>query len=106
MDPEKVREHVNEHGEFQSDKYRWCKPGFVPLKLTDPAARKVLLEYADLRQPIDGAFSDDLRFCIAAFDDVPAGPSEIASDRHNAGECTENHCEFCQEESANDARRL
>jgi len=59
------RDHVNDDGEFQSDKYTWCKPGFVPLKLTDPAAREVLLRYADLREPIDAQFSDDLRFCIA-----------------------------------------
>ena len=60
-----VREHVDENGKFKSDKYPWCKEDFVPLKLTDPNARKVLLLYADLREDIDPAFSADLRFCIA-----------------------------------------
>lgn len=31
-------EHIDADGEFQSDKYPWCAPGFVPLKLTDPMA--------------------------------------------------------------------
>ena len=30
---------------FQSDKYRWCHRGFVPLKLTDPMAVTVLWHY-------------------------------------------------------------
>ena len=47
-------------GQFQSDKYPWCKPGFVPLKLTDPWARHVLKEYAELRRSLDSGFSDDL----------------------------------------------
>lgn len=61
------REHINQDGEFQSDKYPWCRPGFVPLKLSDPAAREVLMRYADLRSSIDAEFADDLRFCIAQF---------------------------------------
>ncbi len=47
-------------GEFQSDKYPWCRRNFVPLKLTDPAARKVLKEYAELRRSVDPEFADDL----------------------------------------------
>ena len=47
-------------GEFKSDKYDWCKRGFVPLKLTDPNARLVLRIYAELRRSIDSEFSDDL----------------------------------------------
>src|SRR5665213_3118379 len=47
-------------GEFQSDKYDWCKPGFVPLKLTDPMAQPVLATYAAARRSIDVGFSDDL----------------------------------------------
>ncbi len=47
-------------GEFQSDKYPWCKPGFVPLKLTDPDARAVLKEYALRREKVDSEFSSDL----------------------------------------------
>ena len=47
-------------GEFQSDKYPWCKRGFVPLKLTDKNARMVLTIYAELRRPVDFQFSEDL----------------------------------------------
>ncbi len=47
-------------GEFQSDKYPWCKRGFVPLKLTDPDARAVLNEYARRRLKRDPEFSSDL----------------------------------------------
>ncbi len=48
------------NGEFQSDKYWWCRRGFVPLKITDPNARRVLKLYADLRRSVDSGFSDDL----------------------------------------------
>ena len=54
-----MAEHLID-GEFQSDKYPWCKRGFVPLKLTDPNARTVLRAYAELRRPIDAEFSKDL----------------------------------------------
>lgn len=47
-------------GEFQSDKYTWCKPGFVPLKLTDPMAQPLLYAYAQLRAVVDQEFANDL----------------------------------------------
>ncbi len=52
------------NGEFQSDKYPWCKRGFVPLKLTDPDARAVLNEYARRREKKDPEFSSDLWMAI------------------------------------------
>ncbi len=54
------RDHLTETGNFQSDKFRWCGAGFVPLKLSDPAARDLLVEYARRRTPIDTAFPVDL----------------------------------------------
>lgn len=57
-------EHINEDGEFQSDKYPWCKAGFVPLKLTDPMAWPVLWEYARVRKSVDEEFSKDLQICL------------------------------------------
>lgn len=57
-------EHITEQGEFQSDKYPWCRAGFVPLKLTDPMARPVLWDYAGRREVVDKEFSDDLRTCL------------------------------------------
>jgi len=47
-------------GEFQSDKYSWCKPGFVPFKLTDKMAQDLIAEYAKRRREIDKEFAEDL----------------------------------------------
>lgn len=52
--------HINKDGQFQSDKYPWCKPDFVPLKLSDPMAYDLLIEYALRRKEIDHEFSRDL----------------------------------------------
>lgn len=57
-------EHINKAGEFQSDKYIWCKPGFVPLKLTDKTAWPVLWEYAEERKKVDKEFGLDLQLCL------------------------------------------
>ena len=56
-------EHIV-NGEFQSDKYPWCKPGFVPLKLSDSSCWPMLLDYAEVRKDIDPEFSDDLRTAV------------------------------------------
>lgn len=48
-------------GEFQSDKYPWCRRGFVPLKLTDPMAQSLLWEYAYRRSEVDIDFASDLQ---------------------------------------------
>lgn len=58
-------------GEFQSDKYPWCRRGFVPLKITDSNARRVLKLYADLRRSVDSAFSDDLLEAIKIEEQKP-----------------------------------
>jgi len=57
-------EHINADGQFQSDKYPWCKSGFVPLKLTDPMAFSALWIYADQRKNVDPDFSNDLQQCL------------------------------------------
>ncbi len=54
------REHLTVNYEFQSDKYPWCPAGFVPLKVTDPMAGDLLLQYAHRRREVDGEFSRDL----------------------------------------------
>ena len=59
------REHITVTGKFQSDKYGWCPAGFVPLKLTDPDARVVLLEYARMHKHRDSEFTRDLLEAIA-----------------------------------------
>lgn len=66
-----MRDHINEEGKFQSDKYLWCRAGFVPLKLTDPMAHQVLWDYAEKRESVDKEFSEDLRTCLVAEGFVP-----------------------------------
>lgn len=66
------RDHLTVSGTFQSDKYKWCPAGFVPLKLTDPAARDLLAIYAVRREPIDKEFPRDL---IEALANVPEKPN-------------------------------
>lgn len=53
-------------GQFQSDKYTWCLPGFVPLKLTDQMAQPLLWEYAQRRRMVDAEFADDLEAALLA----------------------------------------
>ena len=53
-------------GQFKSDKYEWSKPGFVPLKLTDPMAQPVLWQYAQTRRAVDPEFSGDLETALCA----------------------------------------
>ncbi len=58
------REHLTISGTFQSDKYTWCPPGFLPLKVSDPMARDLLLQYAYLREMVDPEFARDLREAV------------------------------------------
>ncbi len=58
-------------GEFQSDKYDWCKRGFAPLKLTDPMAQPLLWAYADERRAVDAEFADDLQEALRLKGYVP-----------------------------------
>lgn len=55
------RDHIDRDGCFQSDKYDWSAPDFVPLKVSDPTAQPLLWEYANSRRPVDAAFADDLQ---------------------------------------------
>ena len=58
------RDHLTVTGTFQSDKYEWCHAGFVPLKITDPMACDLLLEYALRRKEVDVEFTRDLTEAI------------------------------------------
>ena len=60
-----MSEHIV-NGEFQSDKYPWSRPGFVPLKLTDPMAQPVLWAYAEVRREVDAEFAEDLQEMLIA----------------------------------------
>lgn len=59
------REHIDSCGRFQSDKYGWAQPDFVPLKVTDPMATDLLAEYAERRREVDEAFADDLLYRLS-----------------------------------------
>lgn len=52
------------YGEFKSDKYAWSPPGFVPLKITDPMAQRLLWAYAQKRRSVDSTFADDLQAAL------------------------------------------
>lgn len=86
-------------GEFQSDKYPWCKRGFVPLKITDPNARKVLRLYAQLRRSVDSDFSHDLLEAIRIEEE--RGPAHMRANDHGElpGEicCLRAASEFCHD---------
>ncbi len=59
------RPHLTQRGVFRSDKYEWCKPGFLALKLTDPDAQDLIAEYADRRIEVDQEFGEDLHTALA-----------------------------------------
>ena len=73
-------EHINSDGEFQSDKYLWCLPGFVPLKLTDPMAWPVLWEYARVRESVDAVFAEDLRTALRSAGYAPSALPETLTE--------------------------
>ncbi len=52
--------HINDDGEFQSDKYPTTPAGKVPLSVYDTTAQDLLWEYAQRRRSVDAEFSSDL----------------------------------------------
>lgn len=48
-------------GKFQSDKYSWCQPDFVPLKVTDALAQPYLWAVACLYAAMGDDFGNDLK---------------------------------------------
>ncbi len=60
MPSKQKRPHLTQRGVFKSDKYDWCKPGFLALKFTDPLAQDLIEEYAYRRAPIDLEFKEDV----------------------------------------------
>lgn len=76
------RPHINELGQFQSDKYPTCPPGKVPLSVEDPTAQGLLWEYAQRRRALDAEFADDLEHALtmAGYVHVTRIP-ELATDR-------------------------
>lgn len=62
--------------EFQSDKYQWCRRGFVPLKISDKTAQPFLWGYAGVRGAVDAKFETDLKQALnyAGYVDRDARP--------------------------------
>ncbi len=65
---------------FKSDKYAWCPPGFVPLKVTDPMAADLLLRYAGRRAEVDLDFARALASVVVKLfpefsDKATSGPN-------------------------------
>jgi hypothetical protein len=58
-----VGDHIV-NGQFKSDKYAWCEPGFLALKLTDRAAQPLIWEYAQTHRAIDSDLADDLETAL------------------------------------------
>lgn len=56
---------------FQSDKYRGCPPGKVPLSTSDPDAQDLLFEYAQRHRKRDVVFSDDVQEAVRIDGYVP-----------------------------------
>ena len=64
-------------GEFQSDKYPSTPRGFVPLKVSDPAAQPHLWRYAQGHVRKDMEFSADLMEALRLKGYKPAEPTEL-----------------------------
>ena len=54
--------HLTKDGEFNSDKYTWCPPGFFALKFSDPTARLAINEY--IKYTEDNELGKDLRKAV------------------------------------------
>lgn len=58
------RPHLTQRGVFKSNKYPWCKAGFLPLKLTDETAQSWMWGYALLRGVVDREFLEDVHYAL------------------------------------------
>jgi hypothetical protein len=56
-----MAKHINDEGQFQSDKYPRTPPDLVPLKVTDPDAQALLWAYSVLHFTRDPEFANDLQ---------------------------------------------
>jgi len=54
--------HLTKEGNFKSDKYGWCPEGFFALKLTDPLAQELILEYSE--KTSEKELAEDLKEAI------------------------------------------
>jgi hypothetical protein len=85
-------DHINADGQFQSDKYPWCRPGFVPLKITDAGAWQPLWDYAEQRRAIDVGFADDLQAALRAAGYVPPALDKVVLARGSVADPGRDKC--------------
>ena len=64
--------HINDAGEFQSDKYPLLKPDKVVINLCHPEARAGLLAIAKAYEKRDAEFAGDLRERVSYLDKICA----------------------------------
>ncbi len=84
--------HINDNGEFQSDKYPTCPPGKVPLSVKDRSAQDLLWEYQERHRAVDKEFSDDLASALhAAGFEPPDWFAQIEAVRSALREAIELH---------------
>ncbi len=67
--------HINQDGEFQSDKYPTCPAGKVPLSVKDPMAQDLLWEYSIRRRSVDPEFALDLEQVLLEKGFEPCAPT-------------------------------
>lgn len=72
--------HINDKGQFQSDKYPTCPPDKVPLSVNDPTAQHLLWQYADIREAVDFDFAHDLRSRLWAVGYRPPEFKDVTDD--------------------------
>ena len=58
------RPHLTQRGRFRSDKFKWCKAGYLPLSFTDVTAQPWIYGYAALRGIIDREFQEDVHTAL------------------------------------------
>lgn len=93
MKEEKMKHpHLDTNGEFNSNKYTWCRTGFVPLKITDPHAQPLLWHYAFLRSVVDMEFAVDLQLALTRAGYVPSNKMQNIDEQSSDG-CKCIRCE-------------
>lgn len=77
----KMGAHINEKGQWQSDKFPTTPADCVPLRVTDKTAQDLLWKYAQRRRKVDTEFSDDLeaRLKTVGFEPSETENAELAA---------------------------
>src|SRR5271170_2010311 len=88
--------HINDKGQWQSDKYPTCPPDKVPLSVSDKSAQDLLWEYAQRRRKVDSEFSDDLESRLKALGFEPKGALSLTTELQAMRERLRSHETWCE----------